>query len=97
MDKKVCGCAGACHCHGGVFHLMKVILKIFIMILIFWAGFKLGQESGFIRASYGREMMRGNYGYQMMGSSGWNNTDYNNIIPPVPTQTTPITPATPAK
>lgn len=72
-----------CGCHGGRRHLMKMILKIVIVILIFWCGFKLGQMTGFIQAEggYGRtsisSMMRG-YGY---------NNSYNNGGASVPTPT----------
>ncbi len=72
-------------CHGGKHHLIKIILKIIIVILIFWCGFKLGNITGSIRGEYGH----GNRGgVQMM--RGYNN--FNNIIPPnanTGTQTTP--------
>jgi hypothetical protein len=77
MEKKqcgdMCGCKSACQggscggmqgmygCHGGKRHLMKVVLKLLIVIIIFWCGFKLGVMTGFIRAEYGN----GN-GYRMM-------------------------------
>ncbi|MDR3519517.1 MAG: hypothetical protein P4L63_01345 [Candidatus Pacebacteria bacterium] len=109
MDKKECGCAeGKCACgsmghmhgcHGGMYHLLKVVLKIFILIIIFWCGFQLGQESGLIKAEYGRAMMmsqRGgasNFG-MMGGNSGWNNNTSGVMIPA--TNATPVVP-TPAK
>src|ERR1035437_3109509 len=40
------GCGG---CHGGKHHLKKMILKLIIVILIFWCGFKLGEITGSIR------------------------------------------------
>jgi hypothetical protein len=106
MDKKECGCGeGKCGCgpmgpggmHGchGRHHLVKMILKIFIVILIFWCGFQLGQESGFIKATYGREMMRGgNYQSGMMQNGGWNNNTSGVMIPA--TNATPVNPV-PAK
>jgi hypothetical protein len=68
MDKKECGgmCGGSCvtggcgmkmggcGCHGGKHCLIKMILKLIIVILIFWCGFKLGSITGAIRAEYGR-------------------------------------------
>jgi len=57
---------GGCGCHGGRHHLFKMLLKIVIVILIFWSGFKLGVITGAIRGEYGRGgydsgMMRGYY------------------------------------
>ena len=83
MDKPVCGgmCGGSCGgcggmhgmggcgCHGGKSHLMKVILKIVIMILIFWCGFKLGVMTGSLQAFYGGGM-RYETGYRMMNGGG---------------------------
>jgi len=81
LDKKVCGgcgcpCSGNCEggscggmhhgCHGGKRHLVKMILKLFILIIIFWCGFKLGEMTGFIRGEYGR----GTSGFGMMRSYG---------------------------
>ena len=40
-------------CHGGKHHLVKMILKIIIVILIFWCGFRLGETTGFIKAQLG--------------------------------------------
>ena len=82
-DKKVCGegCkCGACGNMGGMgcggyhhgkFHLVKVILKLIIIILIFWCGFKLGAITGAIRAEeYGHGMMMQRGGYGMMNMNG---------------------------
>jgi hypothetical protein len=73
-EKKGCGCGeGKCGCgpmgqmHGchGKHHLVKVILKLVIVIIIFWCGFQLGVITGSIRAGYGHEnnfrMMQGGY------------------------------------
>jgi hypothetical protein len=78
LDKKVCACGGSCGgncggmqmhgCHGGRHHLVKVILKLVILIIIFWCGFKLGEMTGFIRGEYGRGVMGGGFG--MMHSYG---------------------------
>jgi hypothetical protein len=63
-----CGMSGmgGCGCHGGKHHLVKMILKIIIVVLIFWCGFKLGNITGAIRATYGNGygMMRGYYNPQ---------------------------------
>ena len=91
MDKKEgekcggsCGCNSMGHMHGyhGKYHLVKVILKLFIVIIIFWCGFKLGEMTGVIRASYVRTG-----GMMMMHNSG----GYNNM--PAVTPAVPITPA----
>ena len=59
---------GGCGCHGGKHHLVKMILKLIIVMLIFWFGFSLGQMTGFIKAEGGRGMMMrgGNVGWGMM-------------------------------
>ena len=71
------GQMGGCGCHGRHHHLMKVILKLFIVIIIFWCGFKLGVITGSIRAEYGHQigngygMMRGyNYSNKVLNSGG---------------------------
>lgn len=57
MDKKQWGdmeSKDSCGCgmhHGGKHHLIKIILKLVIVIIIFWCGFQLGQMTGFIKAS----------------------------------------------
>jgi hypothetical protein len=82
------GMHGMHGCCGGGHHLVKIILKILIIIIIFWSGFRLGEVTGSIRGEYGRGMMNGNNYYGMM--RGYN---YNN-----PTGVTPTTPTpTPAK
>jgi len=67
-NKKECGCGeGKCDCGGkmghmhgccGKHHLVKIILKLIIVIIIFWCGFKLGMITGSIRGGE----VRGNYG-----------------------------------
>ena len=64
-----CKCWGHCHgmhgcCHGGKYHLVRMILKMIIVILIFWAGFQIGQMTGYLRAGEGRMMRGGGYLYQ---------------------------------
>jgi uncharacterized membrane protein len=77
VDKKPCECGmhgpmGGHGCHGGKCHLIKMILKIFIIILIFWCGFKLGDITGSIKGEYGHRMMdRDNFG--------------TNVVAPTPT------------
>ena len=72
--------------HAGKHHLVKMILKLIIVMLIFWFGFSLGQMTGFIKAEGGRGMMmRG-------GNVGWGMMQGNNFGA-LPVQT----PATPAK
>jgi hypothetical protein len=64
---------GGCGCHhGGRHHLMKMILKLVIVIIIFWCGFKLGEMTGFIQAQYGRGMMMrgGNFNVVAPGANG---------------------------
>jgi len=95
-----CGHSGCCGsmcemhgCHGGRHHLVRMILKITIVIIIFWCGFKLGEMSGFIRAEYGGGINRELGGSFGMMRGGWNDY-YNNM----PTTVAPATPApTPAK
>ena len=110
MDKKTCGCSvcqaggscgggqGMCGHHGccGKHHLVKIILKIFIVIL-FWCGFQLGQESGFIKATYGREMRGSEHQYGMMQSGGWNNYSNTQVVPTTPGIPTTQAPMIPAK
>jgi hypothetical protein len=95
VEKKECECGmhsmGGHGCHGGKCHLVKIILKIFIVILIFWCGFKLGDMTGSIRSESGHRMMnRGNFG--MMHENSFGNMPNANIGAP----TTAPTP-TPAK
>lgn len=95
VDKKECGCGmhfmHGCGCHCGKHHLVKIILKIIIVILIFWCGFKLGNITGTIKAESGQHRMannsRGNFG--MMHKNYFNNM-------PTANPGTPTTPA-PAK
>jgi hypothetical protein len=102
MEKKNCACGGSCGgncgggcgmqmhgCHSGKYHLMKMILKIVIIILIFWCGFKLGEMTGFVRAEYGRGTMMDGGGFGMMrgGYSG------NGMMNPGTGTATPATPA----
>lgn len=76
-----CGCMGHMHgCHGGRHHLVKIILKLFIVIIIFWCGFKLGEITGSIRAEYGRGNSFGmmnrynNYSNNLPNSNGGTST-----------------------
>ena len=81
MDKKECGCeAGKCNCgpmghmHGccGKHHLVKMILKLVILIIIFWCGFRLGEMTGVLKAGYGHAnygMMRGGYNLPVGGAT----------------------------
>jgi hypothetical protein len=103
MDKKECGCGmggcgmghmGGCGCYGGKHHLLRVVLKILIVILIFWCGFRLGELTGTIRGEYGRiEMMHGergsfgDYGYDSGMMQGWNGGVQTPVQ--VPAATTP--------
>jgi hypothetical protein len=56
-------------CHVGKHHLMKKVIKIFIVILIFWCGFRMGSMVGFIKANYRIGMMDGYYSYDNNGDS----------------------------
>jgi hypothetical protein len=70
-----CGC-GTCTvenvmnghkmCGTGYNHLIKFILKLFILMIIFCFGFRLGEISGMIHGSRSH-MMKG--GYEMMGQN----------------------------
>jgi hypothetical protein len=55
-DSCRCGCGGGMGhmhcCHGGRGHLVRLILKILIVVLIFWCGFRLGEITGSLQASY---------------------------------------------
>lgn len=91
MDQK-CGhgCMGGCAmmghmcgCHGR-HHLVKVILKIIIVVLIFWCGFKLGVITGSIRGGETRggfRMMQGYNNYGALPSTG-----SGTALTPVPAQ-----------
>lgn len=88
-DKKECSCQGGCSCgmghmHGchGRYHLVRMILRIVIVILIFWCGYRLGMITGSIRAGYGR--------YDGIGMMMRNDGGYNNL--PVVTPANPVTP-----
>ena len=83
-----CGCGDSCKCGGmdhmhhgccGKHHLVKMILKIFIVILIFWCGFKLGLISGSIRGGE----VRGGYG-TMRGV--YNLPSNGGVVVPTPAQ-----------
>ncbi|MDE2030839.1 MAG: hypothetical protein KGI58_01085 [Patescibacteria group bacterium] len=76
---------GMCGCHGGKYYFMiKAILKIIIVILIFWCGFKLGEITGSIR---GYEHTGGRYGFGMMnGYDNYNNGFDLNSITSTPTK-----------
>jgi len=79
-----CGCGGAmgsmCKCHGKYYHLVKVILKLIIIIIIFWCGFKLGVITGSIRGGY-----YGHTNFGMMRGGGYALPDNGGA----PTPTTP--------
>ncbi len=101
------GCKGACQsgscfgskfmcghgCHGGKRHLVRMILKLIIVIIIFWCGFKLGEISGSIRAEYGHKTFeRGDFGMMRGGNYGYfqNPSDVNGgVETPAPVTTTP--------
>ncbi len=84
MDKKGCAecdmhsmhdhacCGGMCGnhgCHGGHYHLLKMVLKIAIVIIIFSCGFRLGEMTGFIKANGGYgEYNKSGYGMMRGGS-----------------------------
>ncbi len=78
-----CGqCGSGCH-HGGMnghgycwghygrhHYLLGVALRILVVILIFWAGYALGQLVGIMRADYGGWHGYG-AGYNMMQDGGY--------------------------
>jgi len=92
-NKKECGCGMHGHMDGhgfhhcGKHHLVKIILKLVIVIIIFWCGFKLGEITGNIRAERGDRMMdRGNLGMMRIN-------DFSNM----PTTNTGVPTAVPVK
>ena len=84
-----CGscCGGMCSsmmghgCHGGKRYLIQVILKIIILILVFWCGVKIGEMTGFIKASYGQKIEQNGFGSGMM-RGGWGNYSNNSVTNP---------------
>ena len=77
MDKKEVGdcchgenCSGMMKhmhgCHGGKHCLIKMVLKLFILMLIFWLGFKLGEITGFVKSERGFGGDNNRSGYGMM-------------------------------
>jgi hypothetical protein len=77
-----CGMGHMHGCHGGRHCLVKMILKIIIIILIFWCGYKLGEMTGAIRSGYGHNNFR-------MLQGGYSNLP-NNIGGNVPVPTTAV-------
>jgi len=95
-----CGCGTGCGCgmhgmhghgchgfHGGRHGFFRIIIKLLIIIIIFSAGFKLGEMSGFFKAQYGYGFERGGFG--MMGRYNYDNSNAvtlpsNGITTPVP-------------
>ena len=79
---------GGCGCHGGKNYLIKTILKLIIIIIIFWCGFKLGEITGSIRADGfgGRTMTihRGGYDGMMNTGAFELNTDGAQALPATP-------------
>ena len=99
IDKKQCGdmckesdhsacCGGIGHmqgCHGGKCHLVKMILKIIIVILVFFFGFKIGVMTGYLQAGYGRGVI-GENNFGMMRGFNYYNNPLNNGGTQVPAQ-----------
>ena len=77
------GCMHGCH-HHGKYGLVRMILKIVIVILIFWCGFRLGNIVGSVRGA----------GYER-NSFGMMRTNFSQGIPvtnpSTPTTLTPVT------
>lgn len=72
------GCRNMFDWHNGKgrrFFFLRWILGIFILIIVFWLGVKVGQFSGFYRGNYGYPMMGGGY-YRSMMYPGYD-YDYN--------------------
>jgi hypothetical protein len=82
-----CSSMGHMHCHCGRHHLVKIILKLFIVIIIFWCGFQLGAMTGLIRAERGS----GNNFRTMRGYNYSGNTQVNPVTPGVGITTPPVT------
>ena|GEM_PF-6401602 len=96
MNKDNCGnSCGACGCHTKFrgFFIIRMIMAILLALVIFWAGFMLGELHTFNWFNF-----RGASGYGMMGGFGGGSTlrvYHNNMmsIPPV-NSTTPSPSAT---
>lgn len=75
---KMCGMGGCGMCSGGkchpMFHVLRWVLGIIILIFVFSAGIMIGELKGALEATYGRNMMRtpyyGGYAYPMMQNYG---------------------------
>ena len=80
--QSMCGCGHGCH--GGKHHLVKIILKLFIVIIIFWCGLKLGEMTGSIRSEYGYGNRSG-FG-MMRGNNFFTNIPNTNNGTQIPTQ-----------
>ena len=64
-----CGCGH----HHGKHGLVKMILKLIIIIIIFWCGYQLGNITGYIRAEGGLGIMSNRANFGMM--RGYSNVD----------------------
>ncbi|MDE1919568.1 MAG: hypothetical protein KGH56_02595 [Patescibacteria group bacterium] len=64
QGKEECGGCGGCGhgmgCHGHA-RWARILVKVLVMLFVFWAGIQLGELKGILYAEYG------NYGYGMMG------------------------------
>lgn len=97
LDKKQCDSCehGSCGgmgmhgcCHGGKHHLLKVILKLVIIMLVFFFGFKIGVMTGYLQAGYGRGAFEGN-GFGIMRGYNYSNNLPNangGVVTPTPAQ-----------
>lgn len=85
-EKSCCMSMGKCGMYGKKHCLVKMILKIVIIILIFWCGYKLGLITGFIKAELGSGFNRG--GFEMMKGDNYikNVPNQNNTVPVAPKQ-----------
>lgn|GEM_PF-1979240 len=83
MDKEhgegcTCGCQnGMCGCHGGMcgglwghYHWGHMIIKLFIVLFIFWAGMQFGELKAAVDNFEGGGMGYGHSSYYLNGAQG---------------------------
>jgi len=86
-NEKMCGC-GCMKCHKKC-HMFKILIKIIIIVAIFYAGVMIGQKGDFRERNENRFM---NNKFEQQGN--WNNT---NVAPATTGTDTTTAPAPAAK
>ena len=99
-SKDCCKSGGSCcgmfmgghGCHGRKHCLLRIVLKIVIVLLIFWAGFKLGEMTGYVKANLGSGWEK-NGSWMMKGFNyPKNNLNQNSGVNPPVNNGTPVAP-----